>query len=106
MTNAEHRTITSGMILGERYRIVRMIGSGGMALVYLAVDTQTGREVAIKILKSELANDEEFVRRFDTEAKAASSLSHPNIVRVLGVGEEQGVRFMVQEYVDGTTLRT
>ncbi|MDI9497910.1 MAG: Stk1 family PASTA domain-containing Ser/Thr kinase [Bacillota bacterium] len=105
MANENERTISTGMILGSRYRIMRMIGSGGMALVYLAVDTQTGREVAIKILKSELANDEEFVRRFDTEAKAASSLSHPNIVRVLGVGEERRIRYMVQEYVEGTTLK-
>lgn len=93
------------MILGNRYQIIRLIGEGGMALVYLAVDQKTGRDVAVKVLRAELAQDEEFVRRFDTEAKAASSLSHPDIVKVLGVGEEGGVRYMIQEYVEGTTLK-
>jgi len=82
-----------GMILGGRYRIARLIGSGGMANVYLATDMSSGIHVAIKILKSEFAADEEFIKRFDTEAKAASSLSHPNIVRVLGVGQEGEFRY-------------
>lgn len=105
MEEQNRMTITTGMVLGNRYQIVRLIGEGGMALVYLAVDQRTGRDVAVKVLKSELAQDEEFVRRFDTEAKAASSLSHPNIVKVLGVGEEAGMRYMIQEYVEGTTLK-
>lgn len=105
MEEQNRMTITTGMLLGNRYQIVRLIGEGGMALVYLAVDQRTGRDVAVKVLKSELAQDEEFVRRFDTEAKAASSLSHPNIVKVLGVGEEAGMRYMIQEYVEGTTLK-
>ena len=105
MEDQSRTTITTGMVLGNRYQIVRLIGEGGMALVYLAVDQRTGRDVAVKVLKSELAQDEEFVRRFDTEAKAASSLSHPNIVKVLGVGEEAGIRYMIQEYVEGTTLK-
>ena len=94
-----------GMILGGRYRIARLIGSGGMANVYLATDMSSGMHVAIKILKSEFAADEEFIKRFDTEAKAASSLSHPNIVRVLGVGQEGEFRYMVQEYVEGITAK-
>jgi serine/threonine-protein kinase len=94
-----------GMILGGRYRIARLIGSGGMANVYLATDMSSGIHVAIKILKSEFAADEEFIKRFDTEAKAASSLSHPNIVRVLGVGQEGEFRYMVQEYVEGITAK-
>ncbi len=105
MDEQKRMTITTGMMLGDRYQIVRLIGEGGMALVYLAVDRRTGRDVAVKVLKSELAQDEEFVRRFDVEAKAASSLSHPNIVKVLGVGEENGVRYMIQEYIEGTTLK-
>jgi|GEM_PF-141111 len=94
-----------GMILGGRYRIARLIGSGGMANVYLATDMSSGIQVAIKILKPEFTADEEFIKRFDTEAKAASSLSHPNIVRVLGVGQEGEFRYMVQEYVDGITAK-
>jgi len=94
-----------GMILGGRYRIVRLIGSGGMANVYLATDMSSGIHVAIKILKPEFTADEEFIKRFDTEAKAAASLSHPNIVRVLGVGQEGEFRYMVQEYVDGITAK-
>lgn len=105
MTGENQQQIVAGMTLGNRYQIVRMIGKGGMALVYLAHDAKTGRQVAIKVLKPEIAHDEEFVRRFDTEAKAASSLSHPNIVRVIGVGEERGIRYMVQEFVDGSTLK-
>lgn len=105
MEEVTRSTITTGMKLGNHYQIIRQIGSGGMAQVYLAVDQRSGRDVAVKVLKSELAQDEEFVRRFDTETKAASSLSHPNIVKVLGVGEEAGIRYMIQEYVEGTTLK-
>ena len=94
-----------GMILGGRYRIIRLIGSGGMANVYLASDMTSGINVAIKVLKPEFTADEEFIKRFDTEAKAASSLSHPNIVRVLGVGQEGEFRYMVQEFVDGITVK-
>jgi uncharacterized repeat protein (TIGR02543 family) len=94
-----------GMILGGRYRIVRLIGSGGMANVYLATDMSSGLFVAIKILKPEFTADEDFIKRFDTEAKAAASLSHPNIVRVLGVGQEGEFRYMVQEYVEGITAK-
>ncbi|MGI6545668.1 MAG: Stk1 family PASTA domain-containing Ser/Thr kinase [Fastidiosipilaceae bacterium] len=105
MEEVTRSTITTGTKLDNHYQIIRLIGTGGMALVYLAVDQRTGRDVAVKILKTELAQDEEFVRRFDTEAKAASSLSHPNIVKVLDVGEDKGVRYMIQEYIEGTTLK-
>ena len=94
-----------GMILGGRYRIIKLIGSGGMADVYLATDLSSGMNVAIKILKPEFANNPEFIKRFDTEAKAASSLSHANIVHVFGVGQENGIRYMVQEYVEGITVK-
>lgn len=94
-----------GMILGGRYRIARLLGSGGMANVYLAFDMTSGIQVAIKILKPEYTADEEFIKRFDTEAKSAALLSHPNIVRVLGVGQEGELRYMVQEYVEGITVK-
>ena len=94
-----------GMILGGRYRVVKLIGSGGMADVYLATDLSSGMNVAIKILKQEFASNPEFIKRFDTEAKAASSLSHANIVHVFGVGQEGSIRFMVQEYVEGITVK-
>lgn len=94
-----------GMILGGRYRIARLIGSGGMANVYLASDMTSGIQVAIKILKPEFSADTEFIKRFDAEARSASKLTHPNIVRVLGVGQEGEFRYMVQEYVDGITVK-
>lgn len=94
-----------GMILGGRYRIARLIGSGGMANVYLASDMTSGIQVAIKILKPEFSADTEFIKRFDAEARSASQLTHPNIVRVLGVGQEGEFRYMVQEYVDGITVK-
>ncbi|MBO7564387.1 MAG: Stk1 family PASTA domain-containing Ser/Thr kinase [Clostridiales bacterium] len=94
-----------GMILGGRYRIIKLIGSGGMADVYLATDLSSGMNVAIKILKQEFATNLEFIKRFDTEAKAASSLSHANIVHVFGVGQEGNIRYMVQEYVEGITVK-
>ncbi|HHT78082.1 MAG TPA: Stk1 family PASTA domain-containing Ser/Thr kinase [Clostridiaceae bacterium] len=94
-----------GMVLGGRYRIVRLVGSGGMANVYLATDLSSGSRVAIKILKPEFSSDTEFIKRFDTEAKAAASLSHSNIVKVLGIGQEGGFRYMVQEYVEGVTVK-
>ncbi|MBR4819055.1 MAG: serine/threonine protein kinase, partial [Clostridiales bacterium] len=94
-----------GMILGGRYRVIKLIGSGGMADVYLATDLSSGLNVAIKILKQEFATNPEFIKRFDTEAKAASSLSHANIVHVFGVGQEGNIRYMVQEYVEGITVK-
>lgn len=82
-----------------------MIGGGGMANVYLATDTILKRDVAIKVLRMEYVNDEEFIARFDREAQAATSLSHPNIVNIYDVGEEDHILYMVMEYVDGMTLK-
>lgn len=98
-------SIESNQLLSKRYRIIRQIGSGGMSSVYLAIDEQTSRDVAIKVLKEELQDDQEFVSRFQTEAKAASSLNHPHVVKVLGVGQDGGKRYMVQEYISGKTLK-
>ncbi len=82
-----------------------MIGGGGMANVYLARDIILDRDVAIKVLRLEYANDDEFIARFHREAQAATSLAHPNIVNIYDVGEEDNIYFMVMEYVDGMTLK-
>lgn len=95
----------AGHLLSERYKIKRMIGGGGMANVYLAYDEILSREVAIKVLRPEYANDPEFIERFDREAQAATSLSHPNIVNIYDVGEEEDILYIVMEYVKGRTLK-
>src|SRR5690625_1331560 len=94
-----------GQLLNERYKIIKKIGSGGMAEVCLARDTILERDVAIKALRSEYINDTEFTTRFDREAQAATSLTHPNIVNIFDVGEEEDNFYMVMEYVDGLTLK-
>jgi len=94
-----------GHLLNERYQIKATIGGGGMANVYLAKDIILEREVAIKVLRLEYANDEEFIARFDREAQSATSLSHPNIVNIYDVGEEDHILYMVMEYVEGMTLK-
>lgn len=94
-----------GQLLNERYKIIKKIGSGGTAEVYLARDTILERDVAIKALRSEYINDTEFTTRFDREAQAATSLTHPNIVNIFDVGEEEDNLYMVMEYVDGLTLK-
>lgn len=95
----------AGHILHDRYKIIKKIGGGGMANVYLAEDIILNREVAIKVLRLEFSNDDEFIERFDREAKAATSLSHPNIVNIYDVGEEENILFMAMEFVDGLTLK-
>ena len=98
--------ITRGQKINDRYEIIRSIGEGGMANVYLARDLILDREVAVKVLRGDLAGDEKFVRRFQREAIAASSLSHPNIVEMYDVGEDDGNYFIVMEYVEGKTLKS
>ena len=98
--------IIKGQKIDGRYQIIRTIGEGGMANVYLAYDTILEREVAVKVLRGDLANDEKFVKRFQREAKAASSLNHPNIVEMYDVGEDDGNYFIVMEYVNGKTLKS
>ena len=97
--------IIKGQKISDRYEFIRSIGEGGMANVYLAHDIILDRDVAIKVLRGDLANDEKFVRRFQREALAASSLSHPNIVEMYDVGEDNGNYYIVMEYVDGKTLK-
>ena len=97
--------ITKGYKINDRYQIIKTLGEGGMANVYLAHDTILDRNVAVKVLRGDLANDEKFVRRFQREALSASSLSHPNIVEMYDVGEDDGQYYIVMEYVDGKTLK-
>lgn len=97
--------IIKGTKINDRYQIIKTLGEGGMANVYLAHDTYLDRNVAVKVLRGDLANDEKFVRRFQREALSATSLSHPNIVEIYDVGEDDGQYYIVMEYVDGKTLK-
>lgn len=94
-----------GILLDNRYRIVDKIGVGGMADVYLGEDTLLGRQVAIKVLHANFANDDEFVTRFKREAQAAGKLNHPNIVNMYDVGFDQDLHYIIMEYVNGETLK-
>lgn len=94
-----------GKRLSGRYKILDMVGGGGMANVYLAHDMILDRDVAVKMLRLDFANDEEFIRRFRREAQSATSLAHPNIVNIYDVGEENDLYYIVMEYVDGQTLK-
>ncbi len=87
------------------YEITEQLGAGGMGEVYLAQDTRLGRKVAIKVLPAEFASDPERLARFEQEARAAAALNHPHIAAVHDVGVEDGTHFMVQEYLEGDTLR-
>ncbi len=92
-------------MLDGRYRVQSHIADGGMASVYLALDTRLDRDVALKVLRSDLAQDEAFVSRFRREARSAARLSHPNVVAVFDQGEDEGHMFLAMEYVPGKTLR-
>src|SRR5215216_4674693 len=94
-----------GTLFDGRYRVIRRLGSGGMANVYLAEDEELGRRVAIKMLDDKHANDEQFVERFRREAKNAASLSHPNIVSIYDRGEAEGTYYIAMEYIEGRTLK-
>ena len=97
--------IVKGQKLNSRYEIIKTIGEGGMANVYLAKDIILDRNVAIKVLRGDLATDEKFVRRFQREALSASSLSHPNIVEIYDVDEDDGDYYIVMEYIEGKNLK-
>ncbi|MEH7512462.1 Stk1 family PASTA domain-containing Ser/Thr kinase, partial [Gottfriedia acidiceleris] len=94
-----------GRRLNDRYKILKLIGVGGMANVYLARDMILDRDVAVKMLKADFSNDPDFLRRFQREAYSVTSLSHPNIVSSYDVGEEDGLQYIVMEYVEGETLK-
>ncbi len=97
-------TIPSGKKLG-RYEIRSQIGAGGMGEVYLALDAKLDRKVALKILPAELAANQDRMRRFVQEAKAAAALNHPNIAHIYEIGESEGTNFIAMEFIDGETLR-
>lgn len=94
-----------GKVLGNRYEIVEKIGEGGMALVYKAQCRLLNRFVAVKILRPEYIEDDEFIQKFDKESKAAASLSHPAIVNIYDVGADGEIRYIVMEYINGVTLK-
>jgi len=97
--------IKIGMMIGERYEILEKIGTGGMSDVYKAKDHKLNRHVAVKVLKQEFSENDNFVSKFQTEAQAAAGLAHPNIVNVYDVGEENGIHYIVMELVEGITLK-
>ena len=98
--------LENGMFLVDRYEIIGKVGAGGMSDVYKAKDHILGRVVAIKELKQEFSEDINFVTKFRTEAQSAAGLEHPNIVNIYDVGSENGLHFIVMEYVEGITLKT
>jgi beta-lactam-binding protein with PASTA domain/predicted Ser/Thr protein kinase len=97
-------TITPGMIIDDRYRVVSRVGSGGMAEVYAVEDLQLGRRIALKVLHERFAQDKDFVERFRREAKSAASLSHANVVSVYDSGEWQGTYYIAMELLEGRSL--
>lgn len=100
-----HNDSMEGAVLGGRYQLQERVGVGGMSVVYRAMDTQTDRIVAIKTLKEEYCSDAEFVYRFQNEVKATAGLQHPNIVEIYDQGEEDGMPFIVMEFIEGITLK-
>lgn len=92
-------------IISGRYELKEIVGTGGMSVVYRAWDLKYNREVAVKVLRREYIEDEDFIRRFNHEAQAASKMSHPNIVNMLDVGQDGEIRYIVMEYVKGQTLK-
>src|SRR5207302_7036415 len=94
-----------GTLFDGRYKVVRRLGAGGMANVYLAEDQELGRRIAIKILNDRHAHDEQFVERFRREAKNAAGLSHPNVVSIYDRGEAEGTYYIAMEYLEGRSLK-
>ena len=95
-----------GSFLSDRYEILSKVGAGGMSDVYKAKDHILSRFVAIKVLKQEFSEDSSFVTKFRAEAQSAAGLEHPNIVNIYDVGSENGLYYIVMEYVEGITLKT
>ena len=92
-------------MIANRYEVITQIGCGGMATVYKARDSVLNRNVAIKVLREEFTTDEEFIKRFNVEAQAAASLTHPNIVSIYDVGNEGDLYYIVMELIQGKTLK-
>ena len=97
--------IKIGMLIGDRYEILEKVGTGGMSDVYKAKCHKLNRFVAVKVLKQEFVDNENFVSKFRIEAQAAAGLMHPNIVNVYDVGEEAGIHYIIMELVEGITLK-
>src|SRR5437667_2857934 len=102
LSNGDHGTDGRdvGRLLGGRYRLVELLGQGGMATIFRAHDAQLGRDVAVKVLRSEYGRDPAFVARFRQEAQSAAALNHPNVVNVFDYGMESGDPFIVMELID------
>jgi len=101
----ERAGLESGRVLGN-YRVVRLLGAGGMGEVYLAADTRTGRGAALKLLPNHFTSDEQRVQRFRREARAVLALNHPNVVTIYEIGQEGKLHFIVTEFIEGETLRS
>ena len=95
-----------GAVLDGRYKIERVIGMGGMAVVFKAIDSKTGTYVAVKLLREDIAQEEESVKRFINESKAVAMLSHPNIVKIFAVSMKEDLKYIVMEYIEGITLKS
>ena len=91
-------------IIAKRYRLKKIIGRGGMSTVHLALDSKTGKEVAIKIMHESLVSDPAFIRRFSQEIEISKTLKHKNIVRIYSYGQHEGKYYLVYEYIKGQTL--
>ena len=94
-----------GLLLDDRYELLEKVGEGGMAVVYSALDRRLNRNVAVKIMRDEMAADEEFKRRFCAESQAVAMMSHPNIVAVYDVSHSDQMEYIVMELIDGITLK-
>ena len=95
-----------GQVFDKRYRIDKVIGIGGMSVVFRAYDTVGNRVVAVKMLKDDINNDSQSIKRFVNESKAVSMLSHPNIVKIFDVSVKDNLKYIVMEHIDGITLKT
>lgn len=97
--------LSNGTMISERYKIIQVLGKGGMAIAYKARDTKLDRDVTVKVLRDDFIDDEDFIEKFRTEARSAASLSHPNIVSVYDVGNDGKIYYIVMEYVHGDDLK-
>lgn len=97
--------LNEGEVISERYKILNKLGTGGMAIVYKALDMKLNRQVTFKVMREEYATDEDFIKRFHKEARAAASISHQNLVNIYDVGSEGLIHYIVMEYIDGFTLK-
>ena len=98
--------IASGQVLKQRYRIIQIVGQGGMGAVYKARDRESDRLVALKIIRPNLALSSEILRRFKQELILARQVTHRNVIRIFDLGEADGIKFITMEFIDGETLRT